>query len=107
MKNLHELYTLLYQQIQFQENIGGICHYIEHLFDSGKITRTERKLLRSDFDSQYPRSSFYFFGVNKEFTHHKCFIKNNRSAYWWKGEGATEQRKLFLLHLIEKTKKSS
>lgn len=99
------MYVLLYERIKDKKHISGLCHCIEDLREYGDITYSELQILSYHFQNEFPTSFFFkLLGTNAKFRREKSFNRGcNGQGYWWTSEG-TEQRKLFIKHLIEKTK---
>lgn len=103
MKSIHELYKILYECIKYEVEVTTICVNIDKLVYLKLITDKEYFSLFSHFRKE-KHWKFWIFGKNKNFT---TFPFTGRS-YWWDNDykkEATKQRKLFIQHLIEKTKK--
>jgi hypothetical protein len=93
MKNIKQLYTLLYKEIKDLGYIGGICSKIDKLYYNGLITLEEHNLLGSHFKSQ-------------KFLHPE-FMTLDRNwfggTYWWSNseEHNPVNRKAFIKKLSE------
>ena len=94
-KQVHKLYCILYESILEKYYITSLCSEIRNL---KSITIERKELLLNDFNNQKPNffkhRSFYFNKIYKG------------RAYWWCNtslEKSTEQRKLFIKMLVDKT----
>ena len=94
-EKLHKLYTILYEKIRQRKALHSLCFEMKR---NCGFTSYEAHLLFSDFIKQKPsifqNRIFYF---NRNF---------KGRVYWWnnfKINESTEQRKLFIKMLVEKT----
>jgi hypothetical protein len=94
-KKVHKLYFVLYEAIFEKHYITSLCSEIRNL---NSITIERKELLLKDFNKQKPNffrhRSFYFNKIYKG------------RAYWWCNkslEKSTEQRKMFIKILVDKT----
>lgn len=95
---LNMLYRKLYEHIKDRTFIDGLCNEIHYVFNV-----EEYRIIIKHFQSQKP--SKY---QHKEFYNHENYIGG---IWWWKGhlhasqtiKKSTEQRKLFILKMIEIT----
>ncbi len=107
MKNrtLNELYKILLESINkdgFSRRFG-VCAMIMYLHTKNIITDREHYKLIKYFKSQKPRKIFFgLIGVNENFINNESFIGSD--FWWYKNDKGNEQRKLFIEHLINKTK---
>jgi hypothetical protein len=95
-KKVHRLYRVLYEVICDKEYVALLCSEIKNL---KKITPKEIDFLLKHFKSQKPN-----------FFKHRSFYLNKSfrgRVYWWNTystDTSTEQRKLFIKMLVNKTK---
>lgn len=97
-KQLNVLYRKLYEEIKDKKIIDSLCNEMSSIFWS-----TEYRIITIHFNSQKP--SKY---KNKEFYKNEFYTGN---IWWWKKnfyerqtiKKSTEQRKLFILKMIEIT----
>jgi hypothetical protein len=94
-EKLHKLYTILYEKISQKSIVYSLCMEINN---NCGFTSDEVDLLFTDFKNQKPsifqNRVFYF---NRNF---------KGRVYWWnnfKVNESTEQRKLFVKMLVDKT----
>jgi len=104
VRPLSELYQILYDTIQFQTTVYGLCHEIQFLYNYYKISKEENYLLLKHFLNQKPSLFKHFFFFTKS-----CY---NGHSYWWSNlikdkEKSSEQRKKFILKMIKITKKQN
>lgn len=76
MKNLNELYQILYDEIKDQKTMFGLCENILNLEEKNKISHEERMKLLIHFSSQKPTKELHF-----EFYKNERF--NKRQSLWW------------------------
>lgn len=92
---VHILYCILYESISDRIFVNSLCYEIKKL---NFINAEQNELLLKHFKSQKPN-----------FFRHRSFYYNNiftGRAYWWYNynvEKSTEQRKLFIKTLVDKT----
>jgi hypothetical protein len=92
-QKLHELYCVLYKEIHDKYVIGSLCREIKSL---KKITPEETIFLLNHFKSQKPN-----FFKNRIFYFNESY---KGKAYWWNtSDISTEQRKMFIKMLVDKT----
>lgn len=97
MRKLHELYEILYDEIEDYYCIPCLCRQIRELKIYDYYTDTEYEYIYTHFKSQRPTRH-----NNWEFYYHASY---QDSTYWWnQTEDATEQRKLFIQKMIQITK---
>ena len=95
-KKAHKLYRVLYERICDKCYVSSLCSEIKNL---KKITPEEIDFLLNHFKSQKPN-----------FFKHRSFYLNKSfrgRVYWWNTystDTSTEQRKLFIKMLVDKTK---
>lgn len=104
-RTLNEMYLLLLSQIP-KNSVQGLCTLMYHLLCEGRITRSEYERLCKHFDSEKPRKMWFGLRtINKRFLKHHLYTG---TTFWWKYESdisaQQEQRRLFIEHLINKTK---
>jgi hypothetical protein len=98
-KRVHKLYCVLYDRIYDKQTVTSLCSEIKNL---KKLTAEESIFLLNHFKSQKPN-----------FFRHRSFYFNENfkgRVYWWSSssikilEESTEQRKMFIKMLVDKTK---
>lgn len=95
-KKIHRLYRVLYEVICDKQYVGSLCGEIKNL---KKITPEEIDFLYKHFKSQKPN-----FFKNRVFYFNKSY---KGKVYWWNSYStdiSTEQRKMFIKMLVDKTK---
>lgn len=94
---INSLLRKLYLYTKDKEYIWGICNAILSMCDNSIINNTECTILINYFQSQKPK--WY---RNTAFLLHPSYIGK---SYWWENthKDATNQRKAFIIHLINKT----
>jgi hypothetical protein len=95
-KKVHKFYCELYESICDKDYIESLCREINKL---NNITPEESLFLLNHFKSQKP--SFF---KHRRFYFNKVY---RGKTFWWNvscAEQSTEQRKLFVKMLIDKTK---
>jgi len=95
-KKVHKFYCELYESICDKDYIDSLCKEINKL---NNITPEELYFLKKHFNSQKP--SFF---KHRRFYFNKVY---RGKIFWWNvsyAEQSTEQRKLFVKMLIDKTK---
>jgi hypothetical protein len=97
-KRVHKLYCVLYDRIYDKQTVTSLCSEIKNL---KKLTAEESLFLLNHFKSQKPN-----------FFRHRSFYFNENfkgRVYWWSSssikilEESTEQRKMFIKMLVDKT----
>ncbi len=97
-KRVHKLYCVLYDRIYDKQTVTSLCSEIKNL---KKLTTEESLFLLNHFKSQKPN-----------FFRHRSFYFNENfkgRVYWWSSnsikilEESTEQRKMFIKMLVDKT----
>lgn len=104
-RTLNEMYQLVLPLIRVDIR-QGLCVVIYHLLTSGIITRSEYGRLCEHFTNQKPRKVFFgLISINKQFLLHPLYTGR---TWWWLYDSdmsaQQEQRRLFIEHLIKKTK---
>ena len=97
MRSLHELYTILYDEIKDKYYIGGLCNEIK-LLSNNIINDLEYNNLLQHFKSQKPNETL-----------HAEFLKSETwcgTFFWWEKEENYNpiNRKAFIKKMIEITK---
>lgn len=97
MRTLHELYSILWNEIKDRHLIDGICCEIDRLLGYEEITNYEWIALRKHFKSQKPSEIRH-----TDFTKHPSWIGGR---LWWDRK-ETSERKRFIKLMMEITKPS-
>ena len=98
MKNLNQLYTILYDYIRCKPAILSVCGEILNIYYLDRITIDEYMLLDEHFKSQRPTE-------NKHVEFYECetYKKDQTSLFWWTFAEVTnpENKKAFVKYLSE------
>lgn len=102
---LNEMYQLVLPLIRVDIR-EGLCVVMYNLLTSGTITRNQYERLCKHFNNQKPRKVLFgLITINKQFFKHSLYIGR---TWWWEYESdiveQQEQRRLFIEHLIKKTR---
>ena len=99
-RSLSQLYELLLIEFDNKSSQEFICNNIDYLKEKEKITLTEFQLLKGHFRDNLPTNK-----INSEFLEHPSYNSDFSYTVRWKSQikGANNQRRLFILKMIEIT----
>lgn len=102
MRDIKELYQILWDNLEDLDIVIGICCEISTLYYLGLLSFSEKERLLINFKSNKPSKE-----IHSEFYNNSAYNKDSViGAFWWEitdMKKSSDQRKLFIQKLIQIT----